>query len=94
MIKSIKHKGIQLFLETGSKKLIQEEHSKKLQQLLIFLDVVDNIADIKLHPKYRHELKGELKGFQSMTISGNWRLIFEFIDGDIYLVDYLDYHKK
>lgn len=94
MIKSIKHKGLQLFIETGSKKLTQDQHSKKLLQLLLFLDAVDNLEDIKLNPKYRHSLKGDLSGFHSMTISGNWRLIFLFENSNVYLVDYLDYHGK
>jgi toxin HigB-1 len=94
MIKSIKHKELQLFIETGSKKLIQAEHSKKLFQLLLFLDAVDSLEDVKLNPKYRHSLKGDLKIYHSMTISGNWRLIFIFKNGDVYLVDDLDYHGK
>lgn len=30
--------------------------------------------------------------FWSVTVSGNWRLIFRFYDGDVELLDYLDYH--
>jgi proteic killer suppression protein len=39
-----------------------------------------------------HPLKGELVGYWSLTVSGNWRVIFRFIGSDIELVDYLDYH--
>jgi Plasmid maintenance system killer protein len=39
-----------------------------------------------------HPLKGGLKGFWSVRISGNWRVIFWFENGDAYIVDYLDYH--
>ena len=46
-----------------------------------------NLAGWKLHP-----LKGELAGFWSVWVSGNWRLIFRFEDGDAILVDYRDYH--
>ncbi len=28
----------------------------------------------------------------TITISGNWRVAFEFIDGDAYIVNYEDYH--
>ena len=39
-----------------------------------------------------HPLKGELAGFWSVSVSGNWRVIFRFIETDVELVDYLDYH--
>lgn len=39
-----------------------------------------------------HILHGELQGFWSITVNGNWRLIFQFINNDVELVDYLDYH--
>lgn len=39
-----------------------------------------------------HPLSGDLAGYWSLTVNGNWRLIFRFVDGDVELVDYLDYH--
>lgn len=51
---------------------------------------VANDLDI---PGWRlHPLKGELDGYWSLGVSGNWRVIFRFIGSDIELVDYLDYH--
>ncbi len=44
-------------------------------------------------PGYRlHSLKGDLKGWWSVTISGNWRIVFRFRDGDALDVDLKDYH--
>jgi toxin HigB-1 len=37
-------------------------------------------------------LKGELKGFWAVEVSGNWRIIFRFEAGDVLDVDLLDYH--
>lgn len=39
-----------------------------------------------------HPLTGDLQGFHSLTVSGNWRLIFRFVGNNVELVDYLDYH--
>jgi proteic killer suppression protein len=39
-----------------------------------------------------HSLTGELRGFHSITVNGNWRVIFRFVGQDVELVDYLDYH--
>jgi proteic killer suppression protein len=38
-----------------------------------------------------HRLKGEMEGFWSVTVSGNWRVIFRFEDGNGSDVDLLDY---
>jgi proteic killer suppression protein len=44
-------------------------------------------------PGYRfHQLKGEYRGFYSVTVTGNDRIIFRFVDGNAVGVDYLDYH--
>ena len=48
-------------------------------------------------PGYRtdctgYRLKGKLKRRWSIWVSGNWRLTFEFEDGDIHVLDYEDYH--
>jgi proteic killer suppression protein len=39
-----------------------------------------------------HKLTGDKKDQYAVKVSGNWRLFFEFIDGDVYVVDYNDYH--
>jgi len=39
-----------------------------------------------------HELIGNLKGHYSVSVNGNWRVIYQFESGDAILVDYLDYH--
>lgn len=60
--------------------------------MLSHLDEAQRPADLDL-PGYRlHVLKGELKGIWSISISGNWRIIFRFSEGDIYDVDLVDYH--
>jgi proteic killer suppression protein len=59
---------------------------------LTALDTAQTIQDMDI-PGYRlHPLKGKLKGRLSISVSGNWRLTFEFKDGDVYLLDYEDYH--
>ncbi len=39
-----------------------------------------------------HSLKGDLAGYWSVRVSGNWRLTFRFVGEDVELVDYQDYH--
>ena len=92
MIKSFKHKGLEKFYTSGSTKGIQAKHAKKLRMQLAALDTAHYIEDLDI-PGYRlHQLKGSLKGLWSITVSANWRITFEFTDGNVYIVNYEDYH--
>lgn len=92
MIKSFKHKGLRSFFETGSLAGIQASHAKRLRMQLAALDTAQTIEDMDV-PGFRlHPLKGDRMGIWSITVSGNWRVTFEFIDGHAYIVNYEDYH--
>ncbi len=92
MIKSFKHKGLEAFFATGSARGILAAHSKKLRMQLAALDTATVIEDMNI-PGYRlHPLKGDRKGIWSITVNGNWRITFEFIGADAYIVNYEDYH--
>ncbi|MEH6503032.1 MAG: type II toxin-antitoxin system RelE/ParE family toxin [Cycloclasticus sp.] len=92
MIKSFKHKGLEVFYTSGTTKGIQAKHAKKLRMQLAALDTAHQIEDLDI-PGYRlHQLKGDLKGLWSITVNANWRITFEFSDSNIYIVNYKDYH--
>jgi proteic killer suppression protein len=59
---------------------------------LTALDTAQAVEDMDI-PGFRlHPLKGKLRGRWSITVNGNWRLTFEFQDGNAYVLDYEDYH--
>jgi proteic killer suppression protein len=60
--------------------------------MLQFMDRALMPGDLDLPGWRLHPLKGELIDYWSLSVSGNWRIIFRFIGSDIELVDYLDYH--
>lgn len=92
MIKSFKHKGLKKFYETGSVAGINPAHRQKIRMRLTALDTATTIEDMDL-PGFRlHPLKGDKKGVWAIDVSKNWRITFEFIDGDAYVVNYEDYH--
>ncbi len=92
MIKSWKHKGLKLFYDTGSKAKIQASHADRLHDILQALDAATKPEHMNLPGLAFHPLTGPLKGFYSVKVNGNWRVIFEFEGSDAILVDYLDYH--
>lgn len=60
--------------------------------LLVALDTAQSIDDMDI-PGFRlHQLKGAGRGRWSVWVNGNWRMTFEFRDGQVYVVDYEDYH--
>ncbi|APQ13429.1 Killer protein [Pseudomonas oryzihabitans] len=71
---------------------IQGAHAKRLGLVLGVLDQAATPEEIDM-PGFRlHPLKGNLAGYWSLSISGNWRVIFRFDGADTDLLDYLDYH--
>ncbi len=92
MIKSFRHKGLQRFYESGTTQGIQAKHARKLRMQLAALDTAQRIEDMDI-PGFRlHPLKGKMKGRWSISVSGNWRLTFEFVGGNVHILDYEDYH--
>lgn len=92
MIKSFRHKGLRRLFETGSTSGIQASQAKRLRLQLAALDTAKTIEDMDI-PGFRlHSLKGEMQGRWSIAVNGNWRVTFEFQDGNAYVLDYEDYH--
>ena len=92
MIKSFKHKGLEKFYQSGSTRGIQANHAKKLRMQFAALDTAQSIDDMDI-PGYRlHQLTGDRRGIWSITVNANWRLTFEFEEGNVYILNYEDYH--
>ena len=92
MIKSFKHKGLENFFYTGKKRGIRPDHADRLERILDRLNAANEIKDMNYPGSYLHKLTGDKKGQYAVKVSGNWRVFFEFMDGDAYIVDYDDYH--
>ena len=92
MIRDFKHKGLKLFFEKGKASGIQAAHKKKLRLRLLALDTASVIDDMDIPGYNLHPLKGSRKDSWSITVNGNWRLTFQFVHGDVYILNYEDYH--
>jgi len=92
VIRKLKHKGLKRFFEDGDAKGLPAEHINKIQAVLVVLDTVSDVSYINIPGGRLHQLKGERKGYWSLTISRNWRITFQFDGKDVTDVDYEDYH--
>jgi len=92
MIEHFKDRRLKRLYERGDRSKIPTDLVDKVERILARLDQALVIEDMNL-PGYRlHELKGDLKGFWSVSLSGNWRIIFRFESGKARDVEMMDYH--
>ena len=92
MIRSIKHKGLKLLYEQDDGSKLPADKLERIRIILSALDASQEIQGMDL-PTFRlHPLKGDLKGYYSVTVRANWRIIFSFEDGDAFNVNLVDYH--
>jgi len=92
VIQSFRHKGLKKFFESGIVAGIQPHHAKRLRMQLAALDTAQSIEDMNV-PGFRlHRLKGQERTRWSVWVNGNWRLTFEFENGQAHILDYEDYH--
>ncbi len=81
-----------MFYEHGLSIKLSQGQLSKIRRIFDLLDAVSSEEDIKGLGVGVHKLKREYAGFWALTVTGNYRIIFRFHAGDVYDIDYLDYH--
>lgn len=92
MIGSFKHKGLKNLFLNGQHQGLHPEHISRLRNRLAVIHAAEKVSDIDMPGYHLHPLKGVRDTIWSVRVTGNWRLTFEFVDGDAYILDYKDYH--
>lgn len=92
MILNYRHKGLELYATKGDPSKLNPAHITKIRLILTRLDAASNPEEMNQVGYGFHSLKGDLKGFYSVKVSGNWRIIFRFEGENAVDIDYLDYH--
>ena len=92
MIKTFRHKGLEIFFKKGRKEGIQPRHAAKLARQSIRLNVAKDASYMKMPGWDLDPLAAKLTGHYSVSVNSNWRMTFKFAGGDAVLVDYQDYH--
>ena len=92
VLRTFRHKGLKRLFEGDDPSGVRADQLLRIRDVLAHLDEARRPRDLDL-PGYRlHPLRGSLKGHWSVTISGNWRIVFRYADGDAFDVDLVDYH--
>ena len=92
MVGSIKHKSLAALYYDDRTKGVEQALVKRLRQILVMLDTAFVAEDMNIPGLRFHQLKGDLAGFYSVSVSGNWRVIFRFENSKAADVDLTDYH--
>ena len=87
MIRRFRHKGLKALYQRGDPSGVRADHVARLLRLLASLDVAQTPRDIDRPGNRLHSLKGRLDGYWSVSVSGNWRVVFCFHGTDVDLVD-------
>ncbi len=92
MIKSFRRKDTQrLFTDRFVRRFQAIERSARRK--LETLNAATSIEDLRLIPGNHFEtLKGDREGQFSIRINDQWRLCFEWREGDSFEVEVVDYH--
>jgi toxin HigB-1 len=92
MIIKWKHKGLKLFYDTGSKAKIPNSHADKIHDILQALAFANHPLQMNFPGLDLHALTGKLKGYYSVKVSANWRIVFTVEGKNATDVDLIDYH--
>ena len=91
-IRGFKHGGLKRFFDNNGGRRSPQDRLNRIDDILAKLSNSDALDALRV-PGYRlHPLKGDRKGFWSVRVSANWRIVFRFEDGNAYDVDIIDYH--
>jgi proteic killer suppression protein len=92
MIGNIRHRGLRLLYERGDRSGIRQDVVQRVERLLSFLDQAEEPQDMNVPGCGLHSLTGDLRGYWSVKVSRNYRIIFRFGGQDVVDVDLVDYH--
>jgi proteic killer suppression protein len=92
MIESFRHKGLRQFFQHDDRSRLPPDMVQRISVILATLHAAPDLEGMNV-PTFRlHPLKGKLKGFWSVTVRANWRIVFRFEQGRALDVDLVDYH--
>ena len=91
-IESFKHRGLKRFFEEDDSRGIRQDLAGRISNILTVLQRARTAEDVNLPGLRLHPLKGELKGYWSVTVKTNWRIIFRFEGGNVRDVEFIYYH--
>lgn len=92
MLETFKHKGLEVFFTEDDRRLLSPRQVGRIKRILDLLNDAAKVEELNIPGYELHPLKGDRKGEWSMKVSGNWRIVFCFEEGNAFDVNLEDYH--
>jgi proteic killer suppression protein len=92
LIRNFRHRGLERLFLRGERSRIRPDLVAKVERVLARLNASAEAEDMDAPGFGLHPMSGDYKGYWSVTISRNWRVVFRFEDGNACDVDFVDYH--
>lgn len=93
MIRSFRDKHTERLFNRNNSGKYPSEILRRAKRKLNLIDAAEIIEDLKVPPGNRLEqLSGDRSGQWSIRINQQWRICFEWQDGDAHNVEIVDYH--
>ena len=92
MIKNFRHRGLKRLFAKGDKTRLRPDIADKAELYLTVLDSAETLEELDITGFGFHPLRGDMRGFYSVFVSRNHRIIFRFEDGKAFDIDLVDYH--
>lgn len=86
------HRGLRRLAEQDDARRLPQPLVRRIRRVLSELAAARSARDMDLPGLRLHPLRGDLDGYWSVRVSGNWRIIFRFEDGEAVEIDLIDYH--
>ena len=87
MIENFKHRGLKKLYEKGHRSGFRTDVADKAELYLSILDTAQTVQELDITGFGFHRLTGNLRGFYSVIVSRNHRIIFRFGDASAFDVD-------
>lgn len=92
MIQSFSSRALKRLFEDGNRRGVQPQFAAKIELVLDAIEAATSVEDLNQPGFGLHQLTGDRAGTWAIVITRNWRITFEFEEGDAHHVDYEDYH--
>ncbi|MDE2728742.1 MAG: type II toxin-antitoxin system RelE/ParE family toxin [Gemmatimonadota bacterium] len=95
VIRSVRHKGLRRLLADNDPRFVNSDLVARVRRILTVLVLAEDIesfaADAPRSWRF-HRLTGDRRDVWSVSVSGNWRMTFNEVDGYIDRLNLEDYH--
>ena len=91
VIKSFRHRGLKRYYEKDDSRYLPPALIGRIGKILALMDAADSLDGINLPALRLHKLSGDLKDYWSASVTGNWRIIFNYEEGEFHNLELIDY---